>query len=112
MPSQVRIIRERNSGQWDQLVQGIIGSGALRQEQVYFGITNPDRADKVRRGIRTAAKRTGHASRVYYSECPDAGHCALGGNDCAYHVNFTVFTLDEGRQEMASRGQQRANSRR
>lgn len=103
MPSQVRIIRERNSAQWDDLVADLVNRDALRQEHTYFGIANSGRADEVRRKIRTAAKRRGHASKVFWSECPDPGKCALGGDDCKFHVSYTLFTLDEGRANMAAR---------
>lgn len=112
MPSQVRIIRERNSAKWDDLVRDIIGRDALRQQHTYFGIVNNERADRVRRAIRTAAKHQGYASQVYWTECPDAGKCKLGGSDCAFHVNYTLFTLEEGRATMGSRSRQNTAGRR
>lgn len=105
MPSQVRIISPKNSAQWDDLVRSVTGGGRLRAEHTYGGITSNERADRVRRCIRTAAKKAGYASKVYWTECPAAGKCPFG-SDCAYHCNFTLFDLEEGRQYKASQVQQ------
>jgi hypothetical protein len=105
MPSQVRIISPRNSAEWDRLVQSVIDAGQLRHEHTYGGISGEERADKIRRAIRTAAKHLGHASKVYWTECDSPGSCAFG-DDCTHHVRFSIFSLDEGRQHMASRSQQ------
>lgn len=101
MPSQVRIISPRNSARWDDLVRDVIGRSAWREEHDYFGITNQDRADKVRRAIRTAAKHQGVSVKVYWNPCPAPGKCANGGADCQYHVYYTIFDLDEARSYKA-----------
>ena len=106
MPSQVRIISPKNSAQWDDLVRSVISAGKLRDEHTYGGITNNERADRVRRCIRTAAKKAGYASKVYWTECDAAGKCAFGA-DCAYHCNFALFDLQEGREYKAKMAQQR-----
>lgn len=97
MPSQVRIIRERNSSQWDDLVRDAITRGAYGTEHDYFGITTQDRADKIRRAIRTAGGHLGVGRKVYWKECPTPGKCANGGPDCAFHVYYTIYDLDEAR---------------
>ncbi|MHB1595378.1 MAG: hypothetical protein ACYCO9_16345 [Streptosporangiaceae bacterium] len=111
MPSQVRIISPRNSAEWDRLVQSVVASGQLRQEHTYGGCGSEERADKVRRAIRTAAKHLGHAAKVYWNECDSPGSCAFG-DDCTHHVKFSIFSLDEGRAHMASRSQQQQRGRR
>lgn len=100
MPSQVRIISRRNSPKWDDLVRAALRS--LGVEHDYFGVANADRADTVRKSIRTAARHQGHGAKVYYKECPQPGACQDGGPDCQYHVYYTLYDLDEARKYKAS----------
>lgn len=106
MPSKVRIISPKNSSQWDDLVRG----APLRKEHVYGGIVTNDRADKVRRSIRTAARHLGLASKVFWSECPDPAKCQFG-TDCAFHVSYTTFDMEEARSYKARAAQQAASNR-
>lgn len=99
MPNQVRIIQQRNSRQWDELVSDVIARGALGQEHDYFGITDPERADRIRRALRTAAKRQQHGARVYWNECKG---CVNGGPDCRYHVFYTLYDMETARQYKAN----------
>lgn len=99
MPHQVRIISRRNSPKWDDLVRGALGS--LGIEYDYFGIANADRADAVRRGIRTAARHQGLGCKAFYGECKQPGACQDGGPDCRYHVYYTLYNLDEARKYKA-----------
>ena len=108
MPSQVRIIRERNSAKWDDLVRDVIQRKAYGTEHDYFGVVNGDRADKIRRAIRTAGGHQGVGSKVYWKECPAPGRCANGGPDCKFHVYYTIYDLDEARKYKA---QQASESR-
>ena|SRR5215472_15336035 len=98
MPSQVRIIRERNSAKWDDLVRDLINRGAYGVENDYFGIATQDRADKIRRAIRTAGGHLGVGRKVYWKECPNPGRCKNGGSDCKFHVYYTIYDLDEARE--------------
>jgi hypothetical protein len=107
MPSQVRIIRERNSAKWDDLVRDVISRGAFGVEHDYFGIISSERADKVRGHIRTAGKHQGVGSKVFWKECPAPGKCANGGSDCKFHVYYTIYDLEEARSYKARQGQQR-----
>lgn len=105
MPSQVRIISPRNSREWDNIIDGVRSRGEWKQEQTYGGIASDERADKVRRSLRTAARHLGIASKIYWKECDAKGKCKFGG-DCAYHVYFTIYDLDEARsykQQQSSR---------
>ena len=109
MPSQVRIISKRNSRQWDELVQDIITRGAFGQEHDYFGITDPERADSVRRAIRTAGKHLGVGSKVFWHECTG---CENGGPECKFHVSYTVYSMEEARKYKAGQAESAQKRRR
>ena len=109
MPSKVRIISPRNSTEWDRLVRDTIARRGLRQEEIYGGLTTEEKANSVRRKIRTAARHEGYASWVRYIECPDPGSCRYD-RDCAYHVVFRFFTIEEGREYKARQSQQQART--
>lgn len=104
MPSQVRIISRRNSGEWDRLVREAMAAKRLRTEHDYFGITTEARAETVRRALRTAGRHQGVGAKVYYQECDSPGRCAYGGPDCLYHVKYTIYPLDEARAFKARAG--------
>lgn len=106
MPSQVRIISPRNSAEWDRLVDAVLAGKGLGNEETYGGVTSEERADRVRRAIRTAARKRDVASKVYYKPCDSPGRCAFG-SDCAYHVLLTFFDLDAGRAYKAQQSQRR-----
>lgn len=106
MPTKVRIISPRNSAAWDDLVAGILESVGLGKEQTYGGITSEQRADEVRRKIRTAAKRRDLASKVFWGPCDKPGSCEFGA-DCTHHVKMTFFSMEEGRAYKAKQAQQR-----
>lgn len=95
MPNKVRIISRRNSRQWDDLVADVLSRGLLGQENTYCGITNAERADDVRRHIRTAGKHHQVGSKVFWYECKG---CRDGGQDCRYHVSYTLYDLAEARK--------------
>jgi len=109
MPSQVRIISPRNSARWDTLIQGFIDAGAWKQQQTYFGCVSQDRADRVRRALRTAGKHLGIGVYAFWQECTG---CNDGGPGCRYHVNFSIHTMEEAREYKARQAQQLAASRR
>jgi len=104
MPDRARIIRERNSAKWDDLVRDVLNRGAFGVEHDYFGITSNERADKVRRCIRTAGGHLGVGRKVYWKDCPAPGKCANGGPDCKFHVYYTIYNLDEARDYKAKQG--------
>lgn len=97
MPSQVRIISPRNSAQWDEL----IADAPAGQENTYGGIASQQRADEVRRKLRTAGKRRDDiAAKVFWYECKDKQRCKFGA-DCQYHVSYTVYPMDAARKYKA-----------
>lgn len=106
MPSKVRIIRERNSAKWDDLVRDAMQRNAYGSEHDYFGVVTAERADKVRRGIRTAAGHQGVGSKVFWKECPAPGACANGGPDCKFHVYYTIYDIEEARKYKAQQASQ------
>jgi len=99
MPSQVRIISRRNSPQWDDLVRSV--AAALGVEHDYFGCATEERADEVRKKIRTAARHQGHGCKAYYKPCPSPGACASGGPACTHHVYFTLYPIEAAREYKA-----------
>lgn len=104
MPSQVRIISPRNSREWDEL----IAAAPLGEENTYGGIAHQQRADEVRRKLRTAAKRRSDlGAKVFWYQC-EAKRCQFG-DDCQYHVSYTIYPIDVARQYKA---QQAAGARR
>ena len=100
MPSKVRIISPRNSGEWDDIVRTLRDAGAWRERHTYFGLANQQRADSVRRKLRTAGKHLGISVDAFWSEC---GGCDNGGPECAYHVDFSIHTPEEARAYMAAK---------
>lgn len=106
MPNQVRIISARNSREWDNIIDGVRSRGEWKQEQTYGGVADEQRADKVRRCLRTAAKHLGIAAKVYWHQCDAKGKCEFG-SDCGYHVKFTIYDLDEARNYKQQQGRQR-----
>lgn len=97
MPSQVKIISARNSREWDDLV----AAAPAGVEHIYGGIVTQERADKVRRAIRTASRRDGTStSKVFWKACDKPGRCPFG-SDCAYHVSYTIFGIETAREYKA-----------
>lgn len=96
MATQVRIIAGPRNKAFDHYVSDIIDRGAWEQEHTYFGITEQERADYVRRKIRMAGRHMDPpvAVKAFYYECPG---CQNGGPECRYHVSFTIFDMDEAR---------------
>ena len=96
MPSQVRIIAGPRNKAFDHYIEDIIGRGAWEVEHEYFGITDQERADYVRRKMRMAGKHMNPpvAVKAFWRQC--AG-CPNGGADCRFHVSFTVYDMDKAR---------------
>lgn len=102
MPSQVQIIRDRNSSQWDDLIRDVIQGRRHGAEHDYFGCASEDRADKVRRALRTAGRHLGVSVKAYWKPCPSPGKCADGGAGCSHHVYYTVYDLELAREYKAN----------
>lgn len=89
MPDQVRIISGPRDGSWDRFIQELVDQHGFGHEREYFGITTKERAEIVRRKLRTAGKNhLGVSIKAYWRECQG---CELGGDDCAYHVFYTAY---------------------
>lgn len=105
MPSKVRIISPKNSAAWDQLVADLL-SGGLGKQETYGGIASEERADEVRRKIRTAARKREVASKVYWGPCDKPGQCGFG-RDCTHHVYITFYDMEQGRKYKAQQSNKR-----
>lgn len=98
MPQQVRMpryISQRNSKNWDDIIRQVISAGKWGEENTYFGIATEDRAHEVYRKLRTAASHQGVARKVFWYPCTG---CRDGGNDCRFHVSFTIYDMETARQ--------------
>jgi hypothetical protein len=104
MPSKVRIISPRNSAEWDALVRDAMQRNAYRVEHDYFGIVTEERAEQVRKKLRTAAGHLGVGAKVFWTGCQG---CSNGGTDCRYHVKYTLYPLEEARAYKQQQAQQR-----
>lgn len=105
MPSQVRMPRyvsQRNSSSWDDIIRAV--SGKLGEENTYYGITTEERAAEVYRKLKTAATHQGLGRKVFYYQC--AG-CNNGGQDCRYHVSFTLYDMETARAYKAQQSRQK-----
>jgi hypothetical protein len=87
VPDKVRIIAGPRDETWDQFIADLATRGYGHERQ-YVGIATEERADQVRRKLRTAGKHQGVAVKAYWREC---GGCEAGGPDCAYHVHYTIY---------------------
>jgi hypothetical protein len=105
MPQQVRMpryISQKNSTSWDDIIKSV--SGKLGQENHYHGITTEERAAEVYRKLKTAATHAGLGRKVFYYPCTG---CKDGGNDCRFHVSFTLFDKEVARAYKAAQAQQK-----
>lgn len=105
MPSQVRIISPRNSAEWDRVVADVLDRKGFGKEDIYGGCKDEERADRVRRAVRTAARKRDLAAKVFWRPC-DSKSCGFGA-DCAYHVYITLYEMAAGRDYKAKQSQQR-----
>ena len=114
MPSKVRIIQRPNSKRWDELIIDAITRGAFgdEHEHDYFGINGQDRADSIRRHLRTAARHQGVGAKVFWKECPNPGKCETGGADCTHHVYYTLYDMETARKYKADQAAAAQQNRR
>lgn len=100
MPGKVRIIAGPRNTSFDHYIEDIIAEGRYEQEQDYFGIEDNDRADYVRRKLKTAGTHMDPPVAVKAFWVPCTG-CANGGPSCRFHVKFTVYDMEKARSYKA-----------
>jgi hypothetical protein len=98
VPTQARIIAGPRDTSWDAYIRRLVDERGYGHEREYFGCTTRERADEVRRKLRTAGRHLGVSVRAFWRECTG---CAAGGDDCAYHVHYAVFHPEMARQYKA-----------
>jgi hypothetical protein len=101
MPSKVRIIAGPRNVSFDHYIEAIIAEGTIGEDHDYFGIEDIERADYVRRRLRTAGRHMDPAVAVkaYYTECTG---CDNGGPSCRYHVTFAAYDMATARKYKAA----------
>ena len=105
MPTQARIISKRNSPDWDVKVTAWLEEYGYDNEQVYGGIEGEDRADEVRKKIKTAARRAGFTAKTYWNVCNAApGKCPYDPK-CTHHVKFSFYDPEVARQYKTKQAQ-------
>jgi len=90
----------RRAESFDRYIREQVDQSGFGVEHEYFGITSPDRAEEVRRGLRRAGKHLGVAVKAFTKDC--AG-CRLGGRDCRHHIMYTSYDLAAAREYMRSK---------
>jgi len=106
MPDKVRIV-QRKDDRFDDYLRDLVASRGYGHERIYAGVRAQEAADEIRRKLRAAGKHVGVSVRVFFEPCPTPGHCKAG-SDCAFHVRYTAFKIDDARRYKA-RQQRRAS---
>lgn len=104
MPQQVRIIAGPRDHSWDSFIADLVTSRGYGHEREYVGVVSEQRAEEIRRKLRTAGKHHGVSVRVFWKPCKG---CKSGGADCAYHVCYTAFDPAAARAWKARQSQRR-----
>jgi hypothetical protein len=94
MATQARIIAGSRDRNFDRYIQDLVDADGYGVQREYYGIENADRAEVVRRKLRTAGTHLGHSVKAFWGEC--AG-CDNGGPSCRYHVYFTAYDTEAAR---------------
>ena len=79
---------------WDPFINKLISERGYGYERIYFGVTTPERAEQVRRGLRGAGRHLDVAVKAFWEKCPG---CEPGGADCRYHVRYTAYSKEAAR---------------
>jgi hypothetical protein len=90
-----RIIAGPRDTSWDNFIAQLVTERGYGHEREYVGITTEDRADEVRRKLRTAGRHQGVSVKAFWRPC---NGCEHGGPDCAYHVHYTAYHPDAARR--------------
>jgi hypothetical protein len=94
MATQARIIAGARDRNFDHYIADLVEGEGFGTQREYYGIENADRAEVVRRKLRTAGAHLGVSVKAFWGEC---GGCANGGPSCRYHVYFTAYDPDAAR---------------
>jgi hypothetical protein len=95
MPSKVRIIAGPRNTSFDSYIRDLIAQDGYGKERTYFGITDQDRADKVRRAMRQAGKHLNLSVKAFWQPCSG---CRNGGRDCRFHVLYSAYDPGEAKR--------------
>lgn len=106
MPDKVRII-QRKDERYDDYIRSLVNDHGFGHERVYAGVATKERADEIRRRLRTAGKHLGVAVKVFYELCPKRGRCGAG-DGCVYHVRFSAFRNEDARAYKAGQSRRSA----
>jgi len=88
MPDRVRFIAGPRNTDWDDYIRRLVEERGYGHEREYVGVTTKERADEIRRRLRTAGRHLGVSVKVFWRECDGCEH---GGDECAYHVLYTAY---------------------
>lgn len=100
MPHQVRIIAGPRNTDFDDYIRKLVEDRGYGVEREYVGVTTQERAEEVRRRMRTAGRHLAVAVKAYWNECQG---CDAGGPECAYHVKFTAYRPEDARRYKSRR---------
>lgn len=89
---------------FDDLLGRLVAERGYGHAREYVGVTTPERAEQVRRGIRAAGRHLGHSVKAFWKACPG---CEDGGADCRFHIEFTAYDQSAAR---AYRARQQQNA--
>lgn len=98
MPHQVRIIAGPRNTSFDGHITELIQQEGYGAERIYFGVTNQDRAEKIRRGMRQAGRHLGHSVKAFWEPCSG---CKNGGRDCRFHIRYSAYDPEEAKRYKA-----------
>ena len=88
MPTQVRIIAGPRNTSFDGHIRDLVDQEGYGAERLYFGITDQDRADKIRKAMKQAGRHLGHSVKAFWEPCSG---CQLGGRECRFHVRYSAY---------------------
>src|SRR5947208_3195392 len=94
----VRIIAGPRNTSFDRYIAELLREEGYGRERTYFGITNQDRAETIRRRMKTAGKHLDVSVKAFWKECPG---CENGGPDCRFHVYYSAYDKDSARKYRA-----------
>lgn len=87
---------------WDPFIENLIRERGFGVEREYVGIVSRERAEQIRRGMKTAGRHLKVAVKSFWRPCPG---CDAGGPECCFHVSFTAYDPEVARQYKARQAQ-------